>query len=103
MDECYKDPLNTNQPSLCILNLVFAIGLAIARPMRGTEEAAIIRNLHSEPTSRAELFYRNAEGIFNPVSGFEDADFWSVQALLLMSLYKLVVSKRNASYFYYGM
>ncbi|KAI1096408.1 fungal-specific transcription factor domain-containing protein [Rostrohypoxylon terebratum] len=103
VDACYKDPLNTDQPLLCILNLVFAIGLAIACPMRGTQEASIIRNLHNEPTSRAELFYRNAEGIFNPVSGFEDADFWSVQALLLMSLYKLVVSKRNASYLYYGM
>ncbi|KAI0887368.1 fungal-specific transcription factor domain-containing protein [Annulohypoxylon maeteangense] len=103
LDECYKEPLSTTQPQLCLLNLVFAIGLAIARPIRGTDEAAIIRSLHSEPISRAELFYRNAENIYNPVSGFEDADFWSIQALLLMSLYKLVVSKRNASYFYYGM
>ncbi|KAI1212946.1 fungal-specific transcription factor domain-containing protein [Annulohypoxylon truncatum] len=103
VDECYKEPLNTNPPLICILNLVFAIGLAIARPINGTDEATIIQKLHAEPTNRAELFYRNAENIYHPVSGFEDADFWSVQALLLMSLYKLVVSKRNASYFYYGM
>lgn len=38
----------------------------------------------------------------DPVSGFEDADFWSVQALLLTSLYMLAVSKRNAAYVYHG-
>ncbi|KAI1452249.1 fungal-specific transcription factor domain-containing protein [Annulohypoxylon moriforme] len=103
VDECYNNPLNTNQPLLCILNLVFAIGLAIAPPLRGNNDATIIDNLHSGSANRAELFYRNAENIYRPVSGFEDADFWSIQALLLMSLYKLVVSKRNASYFYYGM
>ncbi|KAI2469250.1 fungal-specific transcription factor domain-containing protein [Annulohypoxylon bovei var. microspora] len=103
VDECYREPLNTNQPLLCILNLVFAIGLAIARPLGETDEAAVIRNLHSESTNRAEVFFRNAKNIYDPVSGFEDADFWSIQALLLMSLYMLVVSKRNASYIYYGM
>lgn len=38
----------------------------------------------------------------DPVSGFEDADFWSVQALILTSLYMLAVSKRNAAYAYHG-
>ncbi|KAI0014088.1 fungal-specific transcription factor domain-containing protein [Xylariaceae sp. FL0662B] len=103
MEECYKDPLGISQSRLCILYLVFAIGLVLARPVLGSVEADVIQRLRSEPDSRAELFFRNAKGLADPVSGFEDADFWSIQALLLMSLYMLTVSKRNASYAYYGM
>ncbi|KAI1106286.1 fungal-specific transcription factor domain-containing protein [Jackrogersella minutella] len=99
----YKAPLRISQPDLCILNLVFAIGLVISCPSRGTDEAVVIQQLHSEPANRAELFFRNAKNLYDPVSGFEDADFWSIQALLLMSIYTLTVSKRNASYIYYGM
>ncbi|KAI0834940.1 fungal-specific transcription factor domain-containing protein [Hypoxylon sp. FL0890] len=104
VDEWYKGPLNISQPDICILHLVFAIGLVIARPSQGNDEEAVIQNLQSEPANRAELFFRNAKRIYhNSISGFEDADFWSVQALLLVSVYMLAVSRRNASYLYCGM
>ncbi|KAI1193070.1 fungal-specific transcription factor domain-containing protein [Nemania serpens] len=103
VDECYKDPLSVSPSLLCLLYLVFAIGLVMAAPFPGSDEAAVIEKLRSERTSRAESFFRNAKSLADPVSGFEDADFWSIQALLLMSLYMLAVSKRNASYAYYGM
>lgn len=74
----------------------------IARPPHGSAQEAVISKLRSERVSRAELFYRNARMLADPVSGFEDADFWSVQALLLTSLYMLAVSKRNAAYVYHG-
>lgn len=102
MDECYKDPLSVSPSLLCLLYLVFAIGLVMAAPFPGSDEAAVIEKLRSERTSRAESFFRSAKSLADPVSGFEDADFWSIQALLLMSLYMLAVSKRNASYAYYG-
>lgn len=38
----------------------------------------------------------------DPDSGFEDADFWSVQALSLMTVYMMAVSKRNRAYAYLG-
>ncbi|KAI1319391.1 hypothetical protein F5Y16DRAFT_414268 [Xylariaceae sp. FL0255] len=101
--ECYRDPLNVSPSLLCLLFLVFAVGLVMSAPIPGSEEAAVIDKLRSERTIRAELFFRSAKSLADPVSGFEDADFWSVQALLLMSLYTLAVSKRNASYAYYGM
>ncbi|ORY69826.1 fungal-specific transcription factor domain-containing protein [Pseudomassariella vexata] len=101
--ECYNDPLSVNPSVLCLLYLVFSIGLVIAKPPSGTEAEAIIKRLRSEDVNRAELFYRNAKSLADPVSGFEDADFWSIQALVLMSLYMLSVSKRNASYAYCGM
>ncbi|RYP79400.1 hypothetical protein DL769_002984 [Monosporascus sp. CRB-8-3] len=103
MEECYGDPLSVNSSVLCLLYLVFAIGLVLARPVQGSAEEAVISKLRSERVSRAELFYRNARMLADPVSGFEDADFWSVQALLLTSLYMLAVSKRNAAYAYHGM
>lgn len=74
----------------------------LARPPHGSAEEAVISKLRSERVSRAELFYRNARMLADPVSGFEDADFWSVQALLLTSLYMLAASKRNAAYVYHG-
>ncbi|KAI0166416.1 hypothetical protein GGR57DRAFT_25411 [Xylariaceae sp. FL1272] len=103
VEETYRDPLTANPSLLCLMFLVFAVGLVMAAPFPGSDEAAIIDRLRSESTSRAEVFFRNAKSLADPVSGFEDADFWSVQALLLMSLYMLAVSKRNASYAYYGM
>ncbi|KAK8124663.1 fungal-specific transcription factor domain-containing protein [Apiospora kogelbergensis] len=83
--------------------MVFAIGLVMARPRPGSPEDSIVERLRSDKkVNRAELFFRNAKSLADPVSGFEDADFWSIQALLLMSLYMLSVSKRNASYAYYA-
>ncbi|KAI0526254.1 fungal-specific transcription factor domain-containing protein [Xylaria bambusicola] len=103
VDECYNDPLGVTPSLLCLLYLVFAIGLVMAAPYPGSDEAAVIDKLRDESASRAELFFRSAKSLADPVSGFEDADFWSIQALLLMSLYMLAVSKRNASYAYFGM
>ncbi len=74
----------------------------MAAPFPGSDEAAVIDKLRSERASRAELFFRSAKSLADPVSGFEDADFWSIQALLLMALYMLAISKRNASYAYFG-
>lgn len=102
VEECYNQPLSMSKSSLCILNLVFAIGLVFARPLQGTDEAAVIEKLHSEPTNRADLFFLNAKSLYDPVIGLEDADFWSIQALLLISLYMLAISARNASYVYCG-
>ncbi|KAI1304395.1 fungal-specific transcription factor domain-containing protein [Xylaria venustula] len=101
--ECYKDPLGVTSSLLCLLYLVCAIGLVMAAPYPGSDEAAVIDKLRSERANRAELFFRSAKSLADPVSGFEDADFWSIQALLLMSLYMLAISKRNASYAYFGM
>lgn len=103
VEDCYNDPLSITQKDLCRLNLVLAIGLVIACPLQGTEAGVVIQKLHREPINRAELFYRNARDLYGPATGFQDADFWSVQALLLMSLYLLAVSGRNASYIYVGM
>ncbi|KAI1881660.1 hypothetical protein JX265_000486 [Neoarthrinium moseri] len=104
VDQCYNDPLTVDPSVLCQLNLVFAIGLVLCRPDPRSEEEAIIKKLcANKDINRAEVFFRNAKSLADPVSGFEDADFWSVQALLLMALYMLSVSKRNAAYAYYGM
>jgi len=74
----------------------------MASPISGTPEDAVIRKLRAERVDRAEIFYSDAKNLSDPTSGFEDAGFWSIQALTLMSVYMLVVSKRNAAYAYYG-
>lgn len=68
----------------------------------GSREAAIYQRLRADQYDRAEIFFRNAKLLGDPTSGFEDADFWSVQALTLMAVYMLSVSKRNAAYAYFG-
>ena len=63
----------------------------------------IIEKLRSEHIDRAEVFYLNAKSLSDPMTGFEDADFWSVQALLLMTIYMLAKSKRNTAFALLGM
>lgn len=99
---CYQDPLAAEPTFLCLLNLVFAIGLVLATYVPGTEEDQIIQKLQIGQADRAELFFRSAKCLGDPTTGFEDADFWSVQALLLMSMYMLAKTKRNAAYAYHG-
>jgi len=101
VDSCYSDPLNVNPNELCLAYLTFAIGLVLATPFPGSREDHLIRRLRADPF-RAEIFFRTAKSLGDPVFGFEDADLLSVQALSLMSLYMLAVSKRNAAYAYYG-
>lgn len=98
LDMCYDNPLATGPHWLCLLNLVFAIGLMLATPRRGTNEYVVIETLRNEPYDRTEVFYQNAKSLNDPMNGFEDADFWSIQALLLMSIYVLTKSKRNAAF-----
>lgn len=103
LNKCYSDPLSVEPSSLCLLNLVFAIGLTMATPLSGGTEAFIIDKLRSEHLDRAEVFYLNAKTFCDPMNGLEDQDFWSVQALLLMAVYLLAKCKRNAAFALIGM
>ncbi|KAF2824731.1 hypothetical protein CC86DRAFT_46218 [Ophiobolus disseminans] len=103
LHSCYDDPLSVEPSWLCLLNLVFAIGLTMATPLSGSSEALIIDKLRSEHLDRAEVFYLNARSLNDPMTGFEDQDFWAVQALLLMAVYMLAKSKRNTAFALLGM
>ncbi|KAF2114421.1 fungal-specific transcription factor domain-containing protein [Lophiotrema nucula] len=103
LERCYSDPLSTDPTWLCLLNLVFAIGLTMATPMSGSPDALIVEKLRSEHVDRAEVFYLNAKSLNDPMTGFEDQDFWSVQALLLMSVYMLAKAKRQTAFAFLGM
>ena len=103
MDKCYSDPLTVDPVFLCHLNLVFAIGLTFATPISGTREAEVIDSLRAKYPDQAEIFLLNAKSINNPVVGLEDANLWSIQALLLMALYMLLKTKRTPAYAYIGI
>ena len=103
MDRCYSDPLTVDHIFLCHLNLVFAIGLSFAAPEPGTLDAEIINSLRKNYPDQSEIFYLNAKSINNPIIGLEDADLWSIQALLLMALFMLLKSKRNPAFAYIGI
>ncbi|KAL0931765.1 fungal specific transcription factor domain-containing protein [Colletotrichum truncatum] len=103
LEACYSDPLAAHSSFLCLLYLTFAIGMVLATPLPNSKGDAIFKKLRSNQFDRAELFFRSAKALGDPISGFEDADFWSVQALSLMAVYMLAVSKRNAAYAYFGM
>ncbi|KAL1845315.1 hypothetical protein VTK73DRAFT_694 [Phialemonium thermophilum] len=103
LEGCYTNPLGVGSCYLCLFYLVLAIGLVLALPGPGSREEVIVRRLRTDGVNWAELFYRHAKCLGDSVSGFEDADLWSVQALLLMSFYMLATSHRNAAYVYHGM
>lgn len=75
----------------------------LATPAPGSHEQEIIERLRQEHVDRAEVFYLNAKSLNDPINGLEDADFWSVQALLLMTVYMLTKSKRNTAFALLGM
>lgn len=102
LEASYSDPLSIDPPWLCLLNLVLAIGLVLAAFAPGTYESEVIEKLRSDPLDRAEIFYLNAKSLCDPIAGFEDVGFWSIQALLLMTVYMLAVSKRNAAFALFG-
>lgn len=91
-----------SSPDLCRIYLVLAIGLVMATPAPNSIEYAIVSRLRAEPVNRAEMFFRSAKSLGDPASGFEDADLWSVEALSLMSIYMLAVTKRCAAYALHG-
>jgi hypothetical protein len=101
----YENPLKADQSRLCILNLVFAVGLQLTRSSAANSfiEGQILKRLDGGDISRAEMFYLNATHLNDPISGFEDGDITSVQSLLLITVYMLTVSKRNAAWAYFGM
>ncbi|KAK0125114.1 hypothetical protein ONS96_008980 [Cadophora gregata f. sp. sojae] len=104
LEQCYTDPLSIDPTWLCLLHLVFAIGLVMASPTPGSPEDFVIKKLRADRSiDRAEVFYANAKHLSDPFTGFENSGFWSIQALTLMSVYMLAVSKRNAAYAFHGM
>ncbi len=103
LEMCYSDPLTVDPNWLCLLYLTFAIGLVMSAPLPGSRDDVIIQKLRVEFVDRAEIFYSDAKHLGDPSAGFEDAGLESVQALTLMSVYMLAVSKRNAAYAYHGM
>ena len=100
LDKCYSSPLFVDPSWLCLLNLVLAIGLVLATPIPGSPESVLIDNLRN--AYKCDIFFFNAKHLNDPIVGFEDADFWSVQALLLMSMFMLCRSKRNSAFAYIG-
>ncbi|QDS73652.1 hypothetical protein FKW77_002460 [Venturia effusa] len=103
IESTYAEPLSADPTWLCVLNLVFAIGLMLATPVPGSHAQEVIDSLRQEHVDRAEVFYLNAKSLNDPLNGLEDADFWSVQALLLMTVYMLTKSKRNTAFALLGM
>jgi len=103
LDRCLADPLSVEPSWLCLLNLVFAIGLTMATPLPGSPEAMLIDKLRGGHLDRAEVFYLNAKSLNDPMAGLEAQDLWSVQALLLMAVYMLAKSKRNTAFVLLGM
>ncbi|KAK3380179.1 fungal-specific transcription factor domain-containing protein [Lasiosphaeria ovina] len=103
VNACYKDQLLATNFFLCHLYLVLALGLLFATPIPGSREEIVIQKQLASKLDRAELFFRSARSMSDPGAGFEDADFWSIQALSLMTVYMLAVSKRNTAYAYLGM
>ncbi|KAK4106770.1 hypothetical protein N658DRAFT_415070 [Parathielavia hyrcaniae] len=102
VDEYYRDPPSASSYFVCHLYLVLALGLLLAAPVPGSHEEAVVQKQLSAQPDRGELFFRSARSMCDPGAGFEDADFWSIQALALMTIYMLIVSKRNTAYAYLG-
>ncbi|KAL2071056.1 hypothetical protein VTL71DRAFT_12291 [Oculimacula yallundae] len=101
----YNSPLQAKQPRLSILNLVFAVGLQLLRPstVSSPRGRQILERLDGGSVNRAEQFFVNSSYLNYPVSGFEDGDIVSCQALLIVTMFMLNMAKRSAAWAYIGM
>lgn len=104
VERTYQNPLAADQSWMCILYLVFAVGLQLRSSSSppSPKEAAILKRLLSDNVDRSEMFFLGARHLKDSASGIEDGDFASIQALLLMTLYMLSVGKRNTAWAYIG-
>jgi hypothetical protein len=102
--ETYKNPLAAEPQWLCQVNLVFAIGLQLLKgaPEPNSAESKILDRLGARDINRSEIFFLNAKHLNDPICGFEDGGFASIQSLLLMTVYMLTASKRNTAWAYLG-
>ncbi|KAL3418607.1 fungal specific transcription factor domain-containing protein [Phlyctema vagabunda] len=103
--QTYDNPLAAQAQWLCILNLVFAVGMQLRKDSPGTQskQCKIINRLDILGANRSELFFLASKHLNDPIFGFEDGGFASIQALLLMTIYMLAAAKRNAAWGYLGM
>ena len=102
LDACYRDPMSVSTRDICNLYLALAIG-ALMRPgsFAAPDEPA------SKPAGkvseeRAQSLFEAAKAMVHGWSGLDDADMWSVQALTLLAVYHLTLSKRNSAEAYHG-
>lgn len=97
-----NEPFIAKPKLLCLMYLTFAIGLTLATPGQRSKESEIIGRLQQAGFDVAENFFRNTRRLVDPLKIQEDADFWSVQILYLMSIYMMSISRRNAAHSYLG-
>lgn len=86
-----------------LLYLTFAIGLVLARPVSGSREDNVVKKLRAQPLNNADLFFESAMTRFGSLMSLVEPKMWSLRALLLMSVYSLVSSKRTDAYSWHGM
>lgn len=97
-----NEPFIAKPKLICLMHLTFAIGLTLATPRQRSKEGEVVGRLRQTGFDVAENFFRNTKRIVDPLTIQENADFWSVQILYLMSIYMLCISRRNAAHSYLG-
>lgn len=102
LESYYTDPSSVWESNLCLLYLVLANGLVLAIPSQSTQTFDLLNSMVTDPSDYADMFFQSGKWVGEKVPGFEDGDIWSIQARVLMALYKFLISKWNASYDYLG-
>lgn len=94
--------MEVNSSTLCLVYLTLAIGFVLATPAPNSPEELMMKSFPEGPEGRAEILFRAAKCLSDPLNVAEHADLWTIQAWTLMAFYMLIVSKRNAAYAYCG-
>jgi hypothetical protein len=87
-----------------LIYLVFAIGciLATPRPNHGEDEIAAIKELKNKYGNEGQWLYDEAMHLDDPTKKIDGEMFHSTQQLTLMSLYMLLVTRRELAWKYLG-
>jgi hypothetical protein len=97
MDLCYRKPATVLASNLCIIHLVLAIG-SLLRGKTGD----ISSDDRSEPwqeagEGQADRSYQAATQMLESMREPGQPDTWEVKALILCTVYRLILSRHNAA------
>lgn len=97
LDTCYVDLLAVHPSDLCIVHLVLAIGSLMRQPVARMHHGLKQRHCSDTNNDQATKSFQVANFMLDDLFEPGQPDTWVVKALVLCTIYNLILSRRNAA------
>jgi hypothetical protein len=103
LETCYKDLLAALPSELCVVHLVLAVGSLMHGEPGNTAMGSGHMRTKSICKNQADKSFQAASSMLDGLVEPGQPDIWSIRALILCTMYHLVLSRRNAAEECHGM